>query len=287
MRQTSLVTRSRPHEVYLAIDEGTGLVTDTFYIYVRGIPDRRTYTKTDGNCRDVTVAITVSGWTNTALLLVRDSVFLTITSSQGPTASFRLPKGIYTLFTRLQDNSSYMQSYVDTLIISEGIDTRAIKYSKGQGNYLLETDVSGEEVKSYAWYKIVNGNKEDLQLNTETIQVNSWNTETFRVIVTANSGCMDSADFEFQANPNGLELVKSQVRVYPNPANKSIHIQIENGQIMNLQLWSLDGKILQETKAISAKEFQLETSELPNGIYLLKCLLEDGSQEYTRVVVQH
>lgn len=275
------------HEFYVTLDDGTDQVTDTFFIFVRGFPERLSFTKNIESCGEVSVAITVNDWTFASNFFIRDSLNYTVASSQGLTASFKLPKGTYRLFTRVISSTPDMHTYVDTLTIAEGFEIWKYQKSNGQGNYTLEPEVRGEEVKSYAWYKIVNGNKEDLQLNTETIQVNSWNTETFRVIVTANSGCMDSADYEFQANPNGLTALNRKASIYPNPANQSLTIRVENGQLMGFQLWSLDGKLLYETKSISAKEYQMETSEITNGIYLVKCLLEDGSQEFIRVVVQH
>jgi len=280
-------TSRMAHEFYITLDDGKEQVTDTFYIYVRGMPERLTYTKTEANCGEVSVAITVNDWTSNSSFVIRDSLFKTVASSKGPSASFRLPKGTYKLYTQIQSNTPSMRTYLDTLIVSDGIGIRAYKQSNGQGNYALEPEVIGESVKSYAWFKIVNGNKEDLHLNTETIQVNSWNTETFRVIVTANSGCVDSADFEFQASPNGLKTMHHQASIYPNPANQSLNVFVENGQLSGLELWSLDGKLLKEEKAVGPKKYQLEISEIPNGIYLVKCFLEDGAQENFRVVIQH
>lgn len=98
---------------------------------------------------------------------------------------------------------------------------------------------------------------------------------------------MQETQSEFQANPNGIKSINHPPQVYPNPANQSLTIQLAEGQLVGIQIWTLDGKLIKENTSLSAKEYQLDTSEIPDGLYLVTCLREDGSKEYIRVVISH
>lgn len=98
---------------------------------------------------------------------------------------------------------------------------------------------------------------------------------------------MQETQSEFQANPNGIKSINHPSQVYPNPANQSLTIRLEEGQLSGIQLSSFDGKLIKEKTTLLAREYQLDTSSIPEGLYWITCLHEDGSKEYIRVVISH
>ncbi|HOK36746.1 MAG TPA: T9SS type A sorting domain-containing protein, partial [Paludibacteraceae bacterium] len=60
------------------------------------------------------------------------------------------------------------------------------------------------------------------------------------------------------------EILKGKIHIYPNPVSDIIYIQIENEEIPTLQLYSLNGKLLKETKAL-----EMNIQGIVPGTYIL------------------
>lgn len=60
------------------------------------------------------------------------------------------------------------------------------------------------------------------------------------------------------------EILKGKINIYPNPASEIIYVQIENEEIPTLQLCSLNGKLLKETKAL-----EMNIQGIVPGTYIL------------------
>jgi len=86
-----------------------------------------------------------------------------------------------------------------------------------------------------------------------------------------------------------MEELSTAIKVYPNPANKIIHITMDQSislQKMDLSLYTLDGKkILHETLELSSNQISLNIEHLPAGMYILSAKL-DSQTHFTRIVVQ-
>jgi hypothetical protein len=52
------------------------------------------------------------------------------------------------------------------------------------------------------------------------------------------------------------------------------------------QLFSVDGRMVNQGSSSNELEFRISTSELPSGVYLLK-LQEQGVISFTRILVSH
>ncbi|MCX8081614.1 MAG: T9SS type A sorting domain-containing protein [Bacteroidia bacterium] len=92
--------------------------------------------------------------------------------------------------------------------------------------------------------------------------------------------------YNFIKNENGL-------LVYPNPANQSASIRIftQTEEKMDAELFDIQGKLvlnqpLGQTKA-GINEFDLNTSLLDNGIYILRIKGNKGSVKTGKIIVQH
>jgi hypothetical protein len=69
------------------------------------------------------------------------------------------------------------------------------------------------------------------------------------------------------------EINSVRILVFPNPTRKLLYIEAKE-QIESFEIWSLDGKLMKSGERI--KEDRLNISELPIGIYVIKCFDKDG-----------
>lgn len=77
--------------------------------------------------------------------------------------------------------------------------------------------------------------------------------------------------------------LKSQFRIYPNPANDFIHIEYDDAiKIQNVQLIDISGKTI---KRFNNNEKVLNVSGLASGIYILNIQAEEGSVS-ERIIIE-
>ncbi len=74
----------------------------------------------------------------------------------------------------------------------------------------------------------------------------------------------------------------NDVVFYPNPANDYVQLATK-ASINSAELLSLDGKVIRRAD----KQNTLETSDLANGLYWIRTVLNNGSIRTNKVVIQH
>lgn len=87
----------------------------------------------------------------------------------------------------------------------------------------------------------------------------------------------------------GVEEISAQesVRVYPNPANQMLSVQIPTSAgKASIIMYDLTGRVVYRDQANSGSVQTLNLDNLSNGVYTLTVGL-DGKQTSTKVVVQH
>jgi len=74
--------------------------------------------------------------------------------------------------------------------------------------------------------------------------------------------------------------------IKPNPAQNKISISVKNGnvKIENIQIYSLFGKVLIQKENFSSG-YEVDISQLPQGVYLTKAVLVDGRIYSKKLVV--
>jgi len=84
-------------------------------------------------------------------------------------------------------------------------------------------------------------------------------------------------------NPSGIksENTTLEFSVYPNPANNQVTITLVNPQMAAVSVFDLDGKELLKTD-INETEFNLNISQLPQGMYILK-ITQQGETGWKKV----
>lgn len=82
---------------------------------------------------------------------------------------------------------------------------------------------------------------------------------------------------------NVVEANSKFIRTYPNPCDKMIFIESEN-PLLKKELYSVDGKLIK--KAVSG-ENTIDTSEIKEGVYLLKLTDTSDNIKNIRIIVKH
>ncbi len=88
-----------------------------------------------------------------------------------------------------------------------------------------------------------------------------------------------------QENMSVNDLNSGAFQVFPNPADKSLTVKTNSLKFKSIQMNDLTGKLILE-KNSSEKEFKVDTSHLPNGIYLMN-YTEEGVKSTQKIIVQH
>ncbi|MBL7932831.1 MAG: T9SS type A sorting domain-containing protein, partial [Bacteroidia bacterium] len=123
--------------------------------------------------------------------------------------------------------------------------------------------------------------------NTIFVNPNVVNTTTgYTVTGTDANGCSNTATIGVRVNActgiDQFELSENLVSVYPNPNNGIFMIQVNTQS--HLVLVNQLGQVVKDLNFDSSNNYQMEVSDLSNGIYFIKDL-SDGSAIRNKIVV--
>ncbi|MEM7657126.1 MAG: T9SS type A sorting domain-containing protein [Bacteroidota bacterium] len=78
------------------------------------------------------------------------------------------------------------------------------------------------------------------------------------------------------ATTTGIEdLSQAGIRLFPNPAQESIHLEFPERNVLQLALLTPTGQVLQQQTLTHQTHTQLPVSSLPAGMYLLRLQTQD------------
>lgn len=89
-------------------------------------------------------------------------------------------------------------------------------------------------------------------------------------------------------SPNNIadEILGSSVIIYPNPASEQILITAENHEITEVQIYSLDGRLMQSQEFSIKNNYQIEFKKsIQSGIYLLSIQALNGATTLNKVMI--
>ena len=110
------------------------------------------------------------------------------------------------------------------------------------------------------------------------------------MLVTNNAGASGSFALsglryvsftDFNLGTTNPELATNKFYAYPNPANHILNISGSNTiqPVDNIQILSLEGRLLMQQKPANTTAPQVDISALPQGMYL--CKITNGNQQQT------
>lgn len=147
------------------------------------------------------------------------------------------------------------------------LDANALFVDAPNGNYHLSANSPARNSGTNAFYN--SGSTPNLSLYANDLDG----------LPRIQESIVDMGAYEFSP-VLGLDPVgaANKISVYPNPTQNVVHIRTSDSQVKGIKVYSILGKEL-----ISVSTDEVDLSELPKGIYLLKVLL--GADESYRVKV--
>lgn len=107
---------------------------------------------------------------------------------------------------------------------------------------------------------------------------NKVNTKAYSNLLTYHNG-------NTSLNMNDVVSNDVIVRVFPNPSNDIIRIE-SNRELSELRILSMDGRTLNQRKVMGRKS-EINSSDLPEGIYQLEMGLTSGCQIFKSIIIHH
>ena len=105
--------------------------------------------------------------------------------------------------------------------------------------------------------------------NAITVQWLNNGIGKLKCILTNNNNCTDTARLEVSIGSTGINNKKSNIKIYPNPANNIINIEgLTKNENNTIQIFDVQGKLV-ITKTINEKG-TIGLSELNKGVYVIK-----------------
>jgi hypothetical protein len=136
------------------------------------------------------------------------------------------------------------------------------------------------DVESYQW------GYDDVATFDSTILVGETNqnlsepapdfTHRFYWVITKRNGCMQKSYYKAPTGVNDITLAVSDIKVYPNPADKMINVVVNTaveGDV-NVQVYNMLGQQVAGVNTTDHKAL-VDISALPSGCYLVECM-NDG-----------
>lgn len=81
------------------------------------------------------------------------------------------------------------------------------------------------------------------------------------------------------------ENQNKNIRLYPNPAIKSLNIASRFEAISVVNVYSISGALVQQLNNVNQNFYTMDISKYSNGIYLVNIVLEDGSTTHQKIIV--
>lgn len=79
---------------------------------------------------------------------------------------------------------------------------------------------------------------------------------------------------------------KSEIQFSPNPTKSEIEVIAKEGNLLSLELFSMDGRVLKTWGGINQKKIIIHISELPDGIYPIKIYIDTSSKSVIDKIIK-
>lgn len=146
--------------------------------------------------------------------------------------------------------------------------------------YLPDSNVNEPESHGFVAYRIK---------SYPTLSAGTQVHNTARIYFDFNEAIVTNTTLTTIVTPMSVQDLSSgelSAKVYPNPANGSLHVELSEQATFKADLYDMLGRVVRSAPGTSGS-LSLKTENLPAGIYLLK-LTSDGNRTMSaRVLIQH
>ena len=107
----------------------------------------------------------------------------------------------------------------------------------------------------------------------------------YNVVVTNQYGCENYSDTLYYGSVGILALENKNVSIYPNPATNYLEVKA-NEEIKKIELYSLEGKLIELKNKKHSNTTRLDLSKIKNGTYFIK-LYTINQSDVKKIVIKH
>jgi len=110
---------------------------------------------------------------------------------------------------------------------------------------------------------------------TYTTGPNNTSDQFFLCMMTnlVNGGCISCDSIPYMVA--GIDEMENTLKIFPNPADNFVKINSDYA-LQTIQITSMNGVLLMKTEIEGKKEYQLDLSEIPSGLYISEIITQDG-----------
>ncbi|MGL4597038.1 MAG: T9SS type A sorting domain-containing protein, partial [Bacteroidia bacterium] len=77
-----------------------------------------------------------------------------------------------------------------------------------------------------------------------------------------------------------------ELHCFPIPASEKITVNLNNGNMLSLELFDITGRLIIQQQNTAQSTTDIDLKGLPEGIYLLRVLLENGTTLVRKIEIQ-
>ena len=99
-------------------------------------------------------------------------------------------------------------------------------------------------------------------------------------------GIWETSSLLTSVEPEDEVIAKSQTLAYPNPANNYVILDTDIKGTAQVNVYSMNGTLVQSFEAQGNGEIKVSTTNLKNGTYFFEVIGEDA-KTVSKVLVQH
>ncbi len=199
-------------------------------------------------------------------------------SSENPTHIYDA-SGVYTVTLTVTDTDGTSTTYSETVTISFEAITASFSYSIEGLTVNFINESTGDNISSYLW-EFGDGNTSNSE-NPVHIYDESGSYTVILTVFDSSGGSIVISEPIGVTTSTGNLLAEDVFNVYPIPSNGVLNIDIESRKIEEIQIRLVNsiGKLVFNSEGMSSEgknTLEIETSNLPNGVYILQLLSRDG-----------
>ncbi len=134
---------------------------------------------------------------------------------------------------------------------------------------LVDTSVSQDSSQGYFQYRIK---------HNATAPIGTEISNTASIYFDSNPAIVTNTTHNKLGEPNSIpnrNNESSTIKIYPNPAQEFVMIEIEGKELATIEVYNMLGKLI-ETKAIINHQEKLSIEKYNNGVYLINALNKTG-----------
>lgn len=186
------------------------------------------------------------------------------------------------------NGQTYIQSTntpMDTLLSSMGFDSIVTLNLVINTVDPTFTDTNGQLIAndSGATYQWLHCDDILTPIPGETLQIFTPSATGSYALVATKNGCTDTSDCEEFIIVGNEYYMQTGVRIFPNPATKEITIQIQNGQSVEVLIYSASGALV--NSGFYSSKSQIDCSSWNRGIYFIELRSDLGLVTRNKLVL--